>query len=262
MLENRIASYYKFMYNVEMDWNKEHLDNGLPKIEDTIDFFKKLNLDVEIFYHGSCFLFEEMLQIETLTSDNTEAFRHWQNITEYYNRDIFYSDIASQKESIRNFIFYDKNIESMKKVINDLEMRFNENRYKIENFRRILYDFRDNLLIYKYNTGINDLKSKIEYMNSEYIEKNKKLMIQNSEILNNLEEMKLKNKAILDENMDLKEENENLRKEDENLRKENENLRKEIININEKALNIEACYLSVLNSKSWKYTRYFRKIKK
>lgn len=170
-LEKRLKSFFGYVKNMEMPWNAEHIENGLPSLEDVKIYFKDYDLKYDIYNHGSVFLFEDMMQIETLAGYRSESFDSWKSLVELYNQKTFFCDIEKNNDnSLRSFFYYVSDEKDMDKIKFKLKNMFDYSDECIFEFRKLIQIFKENQLQFKYMEDILTFNlQKIIDLNDKYL---------------------------------------------------------------------------------------------
>ncbi len=144
--EVRVNEYFKIKFGTDYIWLEEHIKNGLPSLSETMQILN-LNFKGKIshFRHGSLPIWEELIRLHFEVADSLCLQKYRQNIDNFYNKTIFYSDI--DKKCYRDFIICssdkfdykkyfkkkDDNLEELK-ILNSLI----DSTYRLSNEQRYL----------------------------------------------------------------------------------------------------------------------------
>lgn len=100
--ELRANEYYKSIFGKDHIWLKEHIDNGLPNIEDLEQALNKLGKSSFMFEHGDILLWEDMMKSLFYTYYVSELTPLRDKIEDFYQLNIFKHDIG--EKNYRKFI--------------------------------------------------------------------------------------------------------------------------------------------------------------
>lgn len=105
--ENRVNSVYRCLYGTNHPWLIEHIENGLPQLEQTIKCLNALGCEVDVFSHGSLRLWERLTNIELASVTDVELANYAEKIFDIYNKYAFEADYGD--DSYRHFVVGTKN---------------------------------------------------------------------------------------------------------------------------------------------------------
>ena len=101
--EIRVNEYYKAKYGEDYIWLKEHIENGLPNLNQTLNFLtRKEGLKIQHFSHGSLILWEKLIRMHFEVADNLNIQSYRQVVDDFYNKILYHNDVSN--ENYRNFI--------------------------------------------------------------------------------------------------------------------------------------------------------------
>lgn len=107
LAEQRVAAFYKTLFGREMLWQKEHELQGLPLLNETLNFIEsELGITPFIVNHGDVFLWEKMMNMEYLTGVCSELTEYWYHVNEFYNKNVFLNDFC--EIGVRSFVILPK----------------------------------------------------------------------------------------------------------------------------------------------------------
>lgn len=228
--EKRANQFYQLMYGKSHRWLSEHLENGLPTIDELKNYLTMNNYNYELFYHGDIFLWEELIKVlfYSYLENNIEAYRN--ELDEIYKDFIYYHDVSQY--TYRVFLFFSLDKQLIYKITEFLSETFTETDdfiYKnlLQQNIKEMYTAcqvpkawinwsKENISIYDENLKVaikqrDDLEKKV----LEYDINLKKALQQKSELLSELKTLQDKVKKWKDHNRLLEE---NLKKYDRNLK--------------------------------------------
>ena len=100
--ERRVNANYECMYGRPHPWLAEHLENGLPELEETLSILNELKTNVSVFSHGDLDMWERMTNIEMAADCNPALSRVGLLLHDYYNQYIF--ELDYKKSAYRYFL--------------------------------------------------------------------------------------------------------------------------------------------------------------
>ncbi len=90
--EERINSYYKMLYGEDHKWLIEHIQNGLPEIDEIISMLMEDGISFKEFYHGDIFLWEEMMKALFTVYGLWNAGYYFEQIDKLYEEYVYFND--------------------------------------------------------------------------------------------------------------------------------------------------------------------------
>lgn len=127
--EKRLNELFKVLYGTEYRWLKEHIENGLPVLEDSIITLQNMDIPYCIYEHGNLNVWEDLTRMHFLSVIDKELENYREYIDDYYNKYIEPFDYDSN--SYRKFIIGYKD-----EVKIDQEI-FNLSRIPTENYEKL-----------------------------------------------------------------------------------------------------------------------------
>ena len=105
--EIRVNQYYKTKFGEDYIWLKEHIENGLPNLNKTVNFLNSThNNKLQVFKHGSLEVWEQLIRLHFEVADNSVLQDYRMEIDKYYNEYIYKNDIS--EKCYRNFLIFSK----------------------------------------------------------------------------------------------------------------------------------------------------------
>lgn len=131
--EKRVNNVYRCLYGGNHPWLIEHIENGLPRLNQTLDYLNEIGCKVSVFSHGNLRLWERLTNIELASDIDKELLNYADNIYDIYRKFAFEADYG--KNSYRQFIVgvkdtykFDLNLKNngikWEKQFNGLEQQF------------------------------------------------------------------------------------------------------------------------------------------
>lgn len=115
--ERRLNNYYKAIYGRDHIWLKEHIENGLPVLEDTENILKKNKIIFNLFQHGDSDLWEEQMKALFCSYDVPGIMPILENVEELYCKDLYFHDIG--ENNYRVFLSMMKSVD-IKNSVEDI----------------------------------------------------------------------------------------------------------------------------------------------
>lgn len=109
--EVRANNYFKQLYGSGFRWLEEHRENGLPEIEETINFYSNNSFKFITFEHGSLDIWEKMIDLHFLFANKNQFHDLRFLIDDYYNQQIYEIDYGTQ--NYRTFFVTMEDIEEL-----------------------------------------------------------------------------------------------------------------------------------------------------
>lgn len=103
--ESRVNSVFKSFFNEDFIWLAEHIEFGLPKIEQLTEYLEEKKMNFEVLSHGSVDLWERIMTIHFFAASNPKLSFMREEIDKYYNTYLFsydYSDNSYRKIVVVN----------------------------------------------------------------------------------------------------------------------------------------------------------------
>ena len=93
--EQRVNSYFRALSGNDFIWLKEHMENGLPDLNEIDNCLKKEKINYFSFFHGSLSIWERLwyCHFDTVFSHESLSFR--KQIDTYYNRNLYQTDMSA-----------------------------------------------------------------------------------------------------------------------------------------------------------------------
>lgn len=135
--ESRVNTYYKTISGEDFIWLKEHIENGLPNLEEINTFLNENKILFLSFFHGDIETWERFWYCHFDTVFMPETLEYRTNIDHYYNEKIYPSDISDScyrafyvmsHTNIEDLDLYIKNMWGKKKTNNLLSTLFEAHR--------------------------------------------------------------------------------------------------------------------------------------
>lgn len=158
--EKRVNSYYKMLYRCDHQWLAEHIQNGLPRIEQVIQMLEENKIPYQEFYHGDIFLWEEMMKALFTVYGLQSGGGYYEELDRLYAEQMYFNDRS--KYSYRVFMFMSDDIEILQEIRNNLNEKYAGN--QSEEAREILFRCIDDI---KYQL-INEQGRKISIQHQLY----------------------------------------------------------------------------------------------
>lgn len=92
--ETRVNAYYKAVSGQDFIWLKEHIENGLPRLNEIDAFLKQKDWNYYSFFHGEIRTWEKMWYCHFNTVFAPETLEYRTNIDHYYNCYLYDSDVS------------------------------------------------------------------------------------------------------------------------------------------------------------------------
>lgn len=110
--EIRVNAYFKTKFGMDYVWLEEHIKNGLPELDDTLDYLQSAQSKKIIhFKHGTLKFWEKLITLHFEEVQNLDLHAFVTEIYKFYNQNIFLHDIG--ETCYRNFIILsEKEIET------------------------------------------------------------------------------------------------------------------------------------------------------
>ena len=142
--ELRANDYYKSIFGKDHVWLKEHIENGLPNIDNLKRELKLLTNDnYYMFEHGDIFIWEDMMKALFYSYYNSDLELYRSKIDDFYQKNIFLHDVG--EKNYRKFlaITNDKNL--IKKLEGYIKGLFDKSipERKLEFLYRSINDLHD-----------------------------------------------------------------------------------------------------------------------
>lgn len=122
--EIRVNEFYKGIYGIDHRWLKEHIDNGLPNINDIEILLNRLNMKNFMFEHGDIFVWEEMTKALSFSESSHNTLEVMQRIVNVYIDYIYRHDIGN--ENYRKFLIIAKEDEALKYIKDAVNQNFDK----------------------------------------------------------------------------------------------------------------------------------------
>jgi len=164
--ENRLNSWYKILFKQDHRWLKEHIDIGLPELNEVIQILEKKCPDYLMFGHGNLGIWEDMLRMTFMAEKDNFISEYLDNLNYFYNTTIFEGDV--QNPVYRHFFICPIDIENncsvnLKNEIKDLNFNI-ANEQNIKWFNQIKDSY------YRLFNQINNVEKCREF--TQYLDQN------------------------------------------------------------------------------------------
>ncbi|NFN37302.1 glycosyltransferase [Clostridium botulinum] len=157
--EIRANEYYKAIFGQNHIWLSEHIDNGLPNIDEVKNILENMNRNYLMFEHGDILLWEQMTKSTFYSYTTPELISFQDRIDDFYKKNIFIHD--SGENNYRKFIV----------ITNDLKL----NNYLDNNVKNLFSENLSQKYIDFIHKNIQDMRSIAQLpMKKEKLEKNEK----------------------------------------------------------------------------------------
>lgn len=100
--EVRVNEVFCALYGMNHPWLIEHIENGLPSLEDTVSYLNEKNIKYEMINHGSLLLWEKIMKMHFFSIKDVALQNYVDRIYDLYNKDIFEKDYTNN--CYRHFI--------------------------------------------------------------------------------------------------------------------------------------------------------------
>lgn len=104
--EKRANTYYKSIIGLDHHWLYEHIDNGLPSLEELEKYLTKKNIRFTQFAHGNLGVWEKLTNAQALIQLDDKLGEYVSEIDKYYNEFVFFDDYDDN--GYRQFIILEK----------------------------------------------------------------------------------------------------------------------------------------------------------
>lgn len=122
--EIRANEYFNQLTGEDYIWLKEHIEEGLPCLQNTKDILKKLGKQFMSFGHGDIYLWERLIKCHFYVCRFNETLEYRKLIDKLYNSEIFNSDISER--NYREFILYSNDKLSLESIDRNIKDMFNK----------------------------------------------------------------------------------------------------------------------------------------
>lgn len=107
-VEVRTNELYKTLTGHDYIWLKEHIDNGLPCLNETLEILDNLKISHKHFYHGDLNLWEKLMSAHFFAAITPPIQQDLTLIDECYNLNLFEQDYV-EENFYRAFVIGEKN---------------------------------------------------------------------------------------------------------------------------------------------------------
>ena len=107
-------NYYKAIYGCDHIWLKEHIENGLPKLDAIRHLMNKTEINYTLVHHGSTMLWEEMIKALFASYHSNKYFDLMESLDEFYAEYIYRHDMV--QKSYRVFLMMGRDNKEIKKI--------------------------------------------------------------------------------------------------------------------------------------------------
>ena len=94
--EKNANDYYKALFGENHIWLQEHIQNGLPKINDLITNLKDNRIEYESIYHGDIFIWQEMIKALFASYKSEQYNSYMESLNETYNKLAYCHDLSDR----------------------------------------------------------------------------------------------------------------------------------------------------------------------
>lgn len=122
--EKRVNTYFKTLYGFDYPWLEEHVVNGLPDKDETLEYVKNKGWNYFNFSHGSLEVWEKMTKAHFLAAGREKLYDFRFTLDDFYNNYIFENDY--NEPCYRTFFFVTNQSEMLKKVESAIVIRRNK----------------------------------------------------------------------------------------------------------------------------------------
>ena len=123
--EKRVNSYYKMIFGCDHKWLIEHIQNGLPQVDQLTQLLAKNRISYREFYHGDIFLWEEMMKALFSVYGLQNGGYYFEEMDRLYEEQMYYNDKSNL--SYRIFMLLSENEELLQKVSSELDVKYTSN---------------------------------------------------------------------------------------------------------------------------------------
>lgn len=123
--EKRVNSYYKMIFNCDHLWLLEHIQNGLPRIEQVIQTLEENHIPYQEFYHGDIFLWEEMMKALFTVYGLQNGGYYFEEMGRLYEEQMYHNDRS--KCCYRVFMSLSENIGLLEEIGCKLNDKYTSN---------------------------------------------------------------------------------------------------------------------------------------
>ncbi|GAA0727090.1 hypothetical protein GCM10008905_24290 [Clostridium malenominatum] len=123
--ELRANEYYKAIFGEEHIWLKEHIDNGLPKVENLKFTLDKICKGHFMFEHGDVLLWEDMTKSIFYTYNALKLLDLRDKIDDFYKQNIFSHDVG--ENNYRKFLVMTNDLDLKDYLENSIKSVFDCN---------------------------------------------------------------------------------------------------------------------------------------
>lgn len=123
--EKNTNEYYKTIFGIDHTWLKEHIDIGLPDIDNIKSILDNINKSYFIFEHGDILLWEEMTKALSFSEYSPAFTPLMEKIEDIYKQHIYLDDIGNN--NYRKFIVISDDLDLNKYIENNINTVFNKN---------------------------------------------------------------------------------------------------------------------------------------
>lgn len=119
--ELRANEYYKAIYGKDHIWLSEHIENGLPNINELKNNLDKMNKNYFMFEHGDILVWEEMTKSTFYSYCTPELILYQDKIDDFYKKNVFINDVG--ENNYRKFIVVSNNsnfISYLEKIVHNI----------------------------------------------------------------------------------------------------------------------------------------------
>lgn len=106
--EEEVNAFYYQLYGQNHPWLIEHIVNGLPSLQETVNFFKKINFSCEIIRNNRLDLWTILQKISLTTNAQSDKLNFYYN-NNIYPKDVVWNDLVDNNEYYRTVLYIKKN---------------------------------------------------------------------------------------------------------------------------------------------------------
>ncbi|MDW2876419.1 MULTISPECIES: glycosyltransferase [Bacillaceae] len=163
--EIRLNSYYEVLYGQTYKWLDEHIEIGLPKLDDTLKSVQQNGLNYFHFSHGSLNVWEKLMRVHFAGASNFVLHPYRFKLDDFYNSKMFDRDYGTP--AYRQFIVCSKEneiIERVQLIMNERIAKSSKSNntevlHQLDDLEKSFYSLVERIEIEK---GINKVKESLE----------------------------------------------------------------------------------------------------
>jgi len=192
IVESEISAneHFKLLYGKDHPWLEEHIKNGLPNLEWTLNLLEDKGFKYCTFQHGSLYLWKKLIKINFTSIESTKIYEQSLSIDSYYNSVLYKKDF--EKPCYRTFIIAlgkDNNkVKRLKAQINSWSFEKGYTLNEIKKLNELEESFYNSSFV-EYKNMLNILKNEMVFKESQLNQKKEesnKIMVELAEKENQL----------------------------------------------------------------------------